>query len=713
MPTPRRISLLPVLLSALALTPAASASAASFPSLVPHGGAALPAGARDLGRVRPDVALHLTVALRPRRERALAAYAAAVSKPGSADYHHYLSVGAFADRFAPTAAQIRTVRSSLRARGLLLGATSPNGLSIPVRGSAAVAGAAFATTIDRYALRDGMTEDAASSAPALGGAAGGLVQGVVGFDTVAPGASVHFRDARAGSAPVPAVRSTGRVATLPGPKACASANATALASGGETADGIAAHYGIENFWAGGDEGSGVTIALYELEPFSASDIAEYQACMGTDTSVTTVPVDGGAGTGYGSGEAAMDVEDLIGLAPQAQIRVYEGPQTGLGAFDTYSAIVSSDASQVVSTSWGLCEAEEGRTAALAESVLFQEAAVQGQSVLAAAGDSGSDDCGQGTAGVDDPGSQPWVTSVGGTHFAASGDTVWDNSNGAGGGGVSSLWSRPAWQSSAVAQSSVTCGTGGTGCREVPDISADADPTTGYVAFYHGGWRVAGGTSVAAPTVAALAALADASPACVGAHLGFLDPALYADAADLHDVTSGTNSFGGVAGFGAGPGYDMASGLGTPTAALGPALCGDALSFSAPASQSLTAGRAAALSLSAQSAKGAPLTWSAAGLPLGLSLDSSTGQITGAPTSAGTSTVTVTVTDADGATASGSFAVTVAAGKTTAVTRSSTGKRRSRSAHRRHARRRHHHRRHRRTRSHTAAGSAARAGKKRR
>src|SRR6202008_3540266 len=109
-------------------------------------------------------------------------------------------------------------------------------------------------------------------------------------------------------------------------------------------------------------------------------------------------------------------------------------------------------------------------------------------------------------------------------------------------------------------------------------SVDGDPETGYVAYYLGSWRTVGGTSVAAPTVAALAVLADASPACGGRRLGFLNPALYraagaAYAAHFGDVTSGSNGFDSVPGFTAGSGYDMASGLGTPTASLGQSLCG--------------------------------------------------------------------------------------------------------------------------------------------
>jgi subtilase family serine protease len=663
------------------LAPAGAAHAASFAPVVAKGGvSSVPAGARDLGHVSPGAPLRVTVALRPRNAAALAAYATAVSHAGSAEYHHYLTVAEFARRFGPTAQQLATVRAGLRAHGLALGATSANRLSITARASAQVTADAFGTAIDRYALRDGSDEVAPASEPRLSGAAGALVQGVVGLDSLAPTASVKVAHRRAHPRVAARARThaSGRVAAT-GPQACEAASAEAAQDWGFTASQIASHYGLSGFYAAGDEGSGVTVALYELEPFSSSDVAAYQACMGTSTTVDVTAVDGGPGTGSGSGEAASDIEDVIGLAPQAQIDVYEGPPTGQGAFDTYTAMVSQDTAQVISTSWGLCESEVGSGELLAEDILFQEAAVQGQTVLAASGDNGVDDCGTGQMSVDDPGSQPWVTSVGGTHVSATGDTVWDDGSGASGGGVSQFWGRPSWQSAAVAQSSVTCGTSATTCREVPDISADADPDSGYTAYFRGSWRTVGGTSVAAPTLASLAALAEGSPACGGRRLGFLDPALYADAADMHDVTSGTNGYDGLAGYSATTGFDMTSGLGTPTAALGPALCGDALSFTAPATQQWTAGRSVSLALSAQSSRGAAVSWSATGLPAGVSLGGRTGRLHGKPAAGGAFTVTVTAVDSSGATQTGSFLATVAP-------RAVTGRRHTKSRRTRHSRR---------------------------
>jgi subtilase family serine protease len=357
-----------------------------------------------------------TVALAPRNAAALTAYAGAVTTPGSPVYHRYLTVAQFARRFGAGPAAIARVRSALAAEGLRAGAVSANGLALPITGTVAVAHHAFATAMAR---RD-------ATSPSIGDGVAGLVQGVIPADATPPTAAVIVRRPAMDATDVTAPATTAPT----GPQPCPVAQAAGAAAAGYTANQIASAYGLSDYYANGDEGSNVSIALYELEPFSAADVAAYQSCYGSAADVRVIPVDGGAGVGAGSGEAAMDVETVIGLAPRATIKVYEGPDNGLGAYDTYSRIVSDDSAQVISTSWGQCEALEGAVSAAAEKTLFQEAAVQGQSLLASAGDQGSDDCGDHQQSVDDPASQPWVTAVGATSLQASGDLVWNDSLGA-------------------------------------------------------------------------------------------------------------------------------------------------------------------------------------------------------------------------------------------------------------------------------------------
>jgi hypothetical protein len=636
-----------------------------------------PAGSRVLGPLAGNSKLHITIGLAPRNPPALSAYATAVSTSGPA-YHHFLSVAQFARQFGPTGATIATVRSSLRAHGLRPGRLSPNGLSISVSADAHTMAKAFSTSFDRIAVRGGRTAYANTTAPRVDAQVAGDVQAIIGLDSIS-----HARPlALPGRTHGHSARVAPSVATA-GPTPCSTARAVADGAGAHTADQIATAYGFDGLYRAGDLGAGQTVALYELEPNLKSDISAYQSCYGTSTSVTYAPVGAGAGTGAGQGEAALDIETVIGLAPAASLIVYQGLNTTDGAYDTYNAIVSQNRARVISTSWGECELNLGATAAQAESTLFAEAAVQGQSVLAASGDEGAQDCYDPatqfptTPAVDDPASQPFVTGVGGTTLTGRPrlEAVWNNEIGASGGGDSSLWPMPAYQSGApgvVNLSSAagnTCGGSGGFCREVPDVSLDADPDTGYVTYWNGngspqditGWGAVGGTSAGAPGWAAMFALANASTACAGAPIGFANPALYLATAGLNDITAGNNDWtatnGGV--FAAGTGYDQATGLGTPIApALSTALCGDTVSIVDPGAQTSLAGRPDTAQLRAGASSGQTVSFQATGLPPGLSIDG-TGLISGTPTTTGAYQVTASAADASGTTGRVTFIWTVA------------------------------------------------------
>jgi hypothetical protein len=658
---------------------------------------AIPAGAVARGVLPRSSVISATVALQPRSSAALSAFVESVATPGSRNYHHYLTVAQFARRFAPGVVQVASVRDSLEADGLHPGPMAANGLSFDVTASAGTMSRAFATSFRRYRLAGGRTAFANTAAPAVPANVAGAVQGVVGLDSMQV-------PQPAGLAKAPRARphadATGALATLaPGEGA---ACAPAAGTGGYTAGQIASAYGLSDLYATGNGGSGSTVAVFELEPYLPSDIAAYQSCYHTNTSVTDIPIDGGPGSGAGQGEAALDIEDLIGLVPNASILVYSGKNTGTSAMDTYRAIITQDRAKVISTSWGLCELQEGSVAAGAENTLFQEAAAQGQTILAASGDHGVKDCLSGahanTIGVDDPASQPFVTGVGGTSLNNPGpppsESVWNSTwnssagaeSGAGGGGASVLWGLPSWQAGVVpAQSRIICNGNSTSCRETPDVSADADIVTGYSIFYSGQWAIFGGTSAATPTWGALIALANSSVACSGKTVGFADPALYQAARTdygtyFNDVTTGNNSFGGITGYSAGSGYDMASGLGSPKgAAMAAALCGSTwtppaapaatpsptpaaapvVTLTHPAAQSARVDRTVRFQLHATDSAGQALTYHATGLPAGLSVASGTGLITGTPKRTGKSTATIKVTDASGASAQASVAWSVA------------------------------------------------------
>jgi subtilase family serine protease len=694
---------------AFAVTLAAASPAAAAVRL--GAAPAAPAGSRSVGPLAASTALHVTVTLQPQDPAGLAAFASEVSTPGSPLYRDYITPAEFAQRFGATPDEVQAVESSLRAHGLNPGSVSPNSLSIPVTATAGDLSQAFSTSFSRIALSGGRTAIVNQQAPSLDAVIASDVQTVLGLDTLTAAKPLLVR-AHAASAPTPQVRP--HVVTG-GPQPCPLATQTAASQGGLTDDQIASAYGMSRLYqsggAGGapDEGAGQTVAILELEPYDQQDIANYKTCYGVNALVGNVLVDGGAGSGPGSGEAALDIENVIGLAPQAKIAVYEGPNQGAGPYDTFSAIISAHAAQVLSASWGQCEPLDGFSQAAAENTLFQEAAAEGITILSASGDDGSEDCYPlpPTLQVDDPASQPFVTGVGGATLSENssgtrlGETVWNGGPavGASGGGVSTFWSMPTYQSISPSflhvinpsSSGSQCSARSGDCREVPDVSADGDPATGYMIYWNGtgtagpgaiaGWQSVGGTSGAAPAWAAIIALANASAPCGGVPLGFANPALYHAAAvayssDFNDVTAGSNDMTGLnAGmFPAGSGYDMATGLGTPNAtALAATLCTDEISLANPGAQRSTLGSTASLKIQALDTHDASVSYAATGLPRGLSINSSTGKITGRPNRLGTSTVTITASDPIGTTAQTAFQWTIeTAPKLSRVSLSSVG-----------------------------------------
>jgi subtilase family serine protease len=662
---------------------AASRANASILSAKRVGRAPVAGAAIRLGPLAGSTRLQIDVALQPRNPAALANYATDVSTPGNALYRHYIARGQFAGRFGPTRTAIEAVTRSLESEGLPAGRISGDHLSISISASASELSKAFSIGFDRYRVPGGRIAYANTKAPLFAGDVAPYIQGVIGLDSLS-------LPKRLGLQRVPVhreVHSTPQVVTG-GPQPCSAAVNAGPANDAFTADQLASAYRFSNLYGAGDEGSGVTVALYELEPNLTTDISKYQSCYGTSTSVTYTKVDGGAGSGAGEGEAALDIEDVIGLAPKAAIDVYQAPNSNTGAIENYEAIVDNDTAQVVSTSWGDCESTAGSSVISQEGTLFQQAATQGQSIFAAAGDSGSEDCGTNALAVDDPASQPYVTGVGGTEITALGpaptQNVWNeaaNGAGAGGGGVSSSHTMPSYQSGAPASLKVinanSSGTpckaaSGSYCREVPDVSADADPYSGYVIYYDGSWTGIGGTSAAAPLWAAFTALTDASSTCGGKAIGFANPVLYSAAAsaysaDFNDITSGNNDYTGTNGglYPAGTDYDMASGLGTPNGAGLPAtLCGgsstgNTVTVTNPGTQTTTVGTSVSLQISGTDSGGLSLTYSATGLPAGLSISSS-GLITGAPTTVSAPSVTVTAKDSTGASGSATFTWNVTA-----------------------------------------------------
>lgn len=600
----------------------------------------VPAGARAAGPVQGAAQVHGAVVLRPRDEAALTRFIAAVTTPRSPMFGRYLPPGGYARAFGPAGAAVSAVRSQLAADGLQVTNVASDGLIVDFSGSASTVERAFGTGLERYRLADGTFGAATTSAIRVPAALARVVAGVVGLDNLAhlmPIPVLHGRRTAH-----PAAAAAGFPHPAGSPNACPNASNAALEMGGLTDDQIAHAYGAFGLYGAGDVAAGQQIAIYELEPFLRSDIRAFDTCYFGATAAANmatrlhqINVDAGQPIGQGGGEAILDVEDVSAVAPGAVIDVYQAPNTTIGALDQYTTIINRDADKVVTSSWGICEqaVQLGSPGVQqAENFLFEQAAAQGQTVFAAAGDQGSDDCnsfrlvspppGQNILSVDDPGSQPYVISVGGTTIDDAAvqppsEHVWNDGAafGATGGGISMSWSMPAWQRDSrvpgialpgsaaytaantverafgfpvgFCQAFLAGANSTTPCRTVPDVSAQADEFTGAVTIFSTefknpftptGWITIGGTSSSTPLWAAMLAVMNASPTCKAnpatAHgVGFASPLLYAVAsnpvaykASFSDIMAGNNDIFGLrngAVFPATTGYDMSTGLGSP------------------------------------------------------------------------------------------------------------------------------------------------------
>jgi hypothetical protein len=580
------------LVGALAVVvPSQAAPVAGLVPLAASAAPRVPAGATRLGALAAGTTMHVDVTLNVPDQAALTAFLNGVTDPASPYYHKFLGAGQFGPRFGPSLTQVAAVENALKAAGLSPGPVSSDRLDIPVTATASALERGFGVTLDRYRMAGGRVAYAPAAAPRIPAAIAPLVQGVLGLDDLYP-----MQAASSGPVKSSTVRSvagaTRAVPDAAGPQACSTI------AGSNTAGVFAEYYGTNLLYQLGDLGQGQKVAVVEFEPNTTADINAYKKCYGVTTKVSYLNVDGGAGTGAGSGEAALDIEMLAGLAPRATIDVYRSPPTQLGGYDIWQRFTKNDVEKTLSMSWGACETSLNAATLNAYEAQAQKAAAQGQTILASAGDSGSTGCfdadNSKVLSAGSPSILPYVTGVGGTSFSGSGaEVVWNDSgsgNGAGGGGVSTHFCMPAYQhqkgigvangdsrkdASASCQSKLF--------RAGPDISADADPNFGYVIFFDGAWEDGiGGTSASAPLWASIAALTDASPFCSdegSGTPGVLPQVLYKVAATyrsyiyaaspqgLRDISSGNNDYtpSGYTGgrYPAARMYDMATGLGAP------------------------------------------------------------------------------------------------------------------------------------------------------
>ncbi len=540
-----------------------------------------PPGATRIGGLPRTESIGLEFVLAPSHPAQLTSLVDALYDRASPQYHDWLTPDEFSSRFGPSPSEVSGVQRWLSSVGLH--SSYRSGSVLQVSESAGVVESGLGVSFNQYRLAGGRQVHVADRAPLLPTALSASVVSVLGLDDL-PQLVPYISQDRTR-------QSSHLLPRAEGLSPCGAAASEAAGIGGYTADQVGAAYGIGSLTGAGQIGAGQRVGVYELGQHSASDISQYETCFGLHNSVSTVAVDGGGAAGVGgTTEADADIEQVATQAPGTSIISYEGPNTSTGSYDTWHTIVTQDVASVVSTSFGLCEPDSAADDVVSsEDVLFQQAAAQGQTILAASGDSGSEDCYVPSSNtdtslqVDYPASDPYVAAVGGTTLLGDGtQSTWNDcegllgptcandNGGSGGGGISRIWAPPSWQPRESEWSSAgnACGTD---CRDVPDVSANAGAPE--VFLVQGAWNAYVGTSIAAPLVAGL--VADMTNGCAPARRGAIGQALYdlagqgAYGTAFSDVTTGDNDLTRTyspAEYPAGPGYDPVTGIGTPIAA---------------------------------------------------------------------------------------------------------------------------------------------------
>ena len=551
------------------------AQASARPAETPLAGSVAPftSHTQATGSVAGSSRLSVQLWLRP-QVAAAQRFASAVAAPGSALFRHYLSPDAYTARFGPAAGEASKVESWLRAEGFTGVQASPQRSYVRATAAASTIDAAFRTQLQVYrasaAVNAGPYALRANSGPvSLPSSLAGGVLGVTGLDNAGPILPLDYQSAAPGGEPVsPAAATAGPTAP------CSQYYGQHLASGlpvhfGETefptevcgysASQLRAAYGSTTQAAG----RGQTIALVELGLTKGMflTLQDYAAANGMPAPSTQRYTELSLGKGSACGdpfdvEEQLDVESSYDMAPAATQLVVGGDSCndgdfGLqGLFDADLAVINGSGAHplasVASNSWEGGDESQAPFLTSIEHAYLLQAAAEGVGMYFSSGDG---------SGVETPSSDPFAIAVGGTTLGVGetgnrlfetgwstgvsvlndGKWVFQGEQGAAGGGPSVLWKEPGYQQGVVPASLARApGNRGGSVRVVPDISADADPFTGFavglLTFRNNKhlpplFRESdiGGTSLSAPTVAGIVTAAQQGQS---GPFGFINPAIY-------------------------------------------------------------------------------------------------------------------------------------------------------------------------------------------
>jgi subtilase family serine protease len=621
----------------------------------------------------------LSLRLPPQKSAELENFLTELHDPASPNFHHWLTPEGFRERFGPSSDDIHAVTDWLTSHGFSIDEVAKGGTWINFSGTVTHIERAFHTRIHDYYV-GGKLHHANSQDPSIPRAFSDLVAGIVSLNDF-PRKMMHHD--------IQVVSPSGSLPDF-------SYGTTHYLATGD----FATIYNVNALYNAGIDGSGQSIAIVGRTHPSSTNWSTFRNLMGLSANPPQVIVNGsdpGDVSANEDTEADLDVEWSGAVAKNAAIKfVISKSTTSTDGVDLSAQyIVSNNLAPVMSTSFGSCEADMGASENSFYNNLWQQAASQGITSFVSSGDAGAAGCnvGSDTSGsgqaVNGLASTPYNVAVGGTEFNDGSGSYWNAANGTGyasavsyipetawnesgsylwatGGGVSSIYTKPAWQASP--------GVPTDGQRDVPDVSLTAAGHDAYLVQTQGALYAVGGTSASSPSLAGLMALIVQK---TGQRQGNANTRFYQIAnaqygsggvAVFHDITSGNNSVPGVTGYSCTTGYDLATGLGSvdATALVNNWVVPDFTVSAAPVSLSMAQGTSGTVSITTTVSGNfnSIISLSVSGLPAGATASFSPSSIP-AP-GAGASVMTVTA----GTSATvGTFPLTISAtnGSTTNTT----------------------------------------------
>ncbi|MGO9692203.1 MAG: protease pro-enzyme activation domain-containing protein [Syntrophobacteraceae bacterium] len=521
----------------------------------------------------------LTLRLNAVKQADLNKFLAELQDPASPNFHHWISPEEFNKRFGPASEDIHSITDWLTSHGFTINEIAKSGAWVNFSGTVANVERAFHTRIHNYYVKGHMYHANAQD-PSIPRGLSDLVAGIVSLHNFPRKMMNHGMSPATQAGIIPDYTSGSSHYLSPGD--------------------FATIYDINPLYSAGIDGSGQSIAIVGRTHPSSSDFTTFRSIMGLPANTPQVIVNGpdpGDLGGAEDNEADLDVEWSGAVATNATILFVTSKSTGATDGVDLSAqyIVNNNLAPVMSTSFGACESDLGSAENTFYNNLWSQAATQGITSFVASGDAGAAGCNAPTdttgsnRAVNGLASTPYNVAVGGTEFNEGSGSYWNTVNGgsgytsansyipetawnesgdvtggsdlwATGGGVSSLYAKPAWQKSP--------GVPADGMRDVPDVSLSSAVHDAHLVETQGALYAIGGTSASSPSFAGLMVLIVQN---TGQRQGNANTRFYqlgnsqygaGGVVVYHDITSGGNSVPGVTGYPCTTGFDQATGLGS-------------------------------------------------------------------------------------------------------------------------------------------------------